>query len=108
MNHPFISPQDQWGMWTALFSIGTLGIWSEKTKIGNMVSASLVSILLGLVASNLGIIPYEAPPYEVVMGYLLPLSISGRFAQRDAFNRKIAARILLGAGVNSFWSYCFY
>lgn len=40
-----------------------------------MVSAALVSILIGLAASNLRIIPYEAPAYSIVMGFLLPLTI---------------------------------
>ncbi|KAK6135255.1 hypothetical protein DH2020_030998 [Rehmannia glutinosa] len=74
-NSPIISPDDQWGMWTALFATGTFGLWSEKTKIGSMVSAALVSILVGLAASNLGIIPHDAPAYSVVFQYLLPLTI---------------------------------
>lgn len=40
-----------------------------------MVSAALVSTLVGLTASNMGIIPYEAPAYSVVLKYLLPLTI---------------------------------
>ncbi|KAL7003471.1 hypothetical protein U1Q18_004625 [Sarracenia purpurea var. burkii] len=75
LNSPLISPQDHWGIWTALFSIGAFGLWSEKTNIGAMVSAALVSTLVGLGASNLGIIPYEAPAYTVVMEYLLPLIV---------------------------------
>ncbi|PON58187.1 hypothetical protein PanWU01x14_167860 [Parasponia andersonii] len=40
-----------------------------------MVSAALVSTLVGLAASNIGIIPYEAPAYSIVMEFLLPLTI---------------------------------
>lgn len=72
---PIVSPDDNWGLWTALFATGTFGLWSEKTKIGSMVSAALVSILVGLAASNLGIIPHDAPAYSVVFQYLLPLTI---------------------------------
>lgn len=39
------------------------------------MSAALVSILLGLAASNMGIIPFEAAAYSVVFQYLLPLTI---------------------------------
>lgn len=35
----------------------------------------MVSILLGLAASNVGILAAEAPAYRIVMYYLLPLSI---------------------------------
>lgn len=48
---------------------------SAKTKIGSMVSSALVSILIGLAASNLRIIPYEAPAYSTVLEYLLPLTV---------------------------------
>lgn len=48
---------------------------SEKTKVGSTVSAALVSTLVGLAASNFGIIPYEAMPYSIVMEFLLPLSV---------------------------------
>ncbi|XP_058205988.1 uncharacterized protein LOC131319645 isoform X1 [Rhododendron vialii] len=75
LNFPLVSPQDHWGTWTALLSIGAFGLWSEKTKIGSMVSSALVSILVGLGASNMGIIPHEAPAYSIVFQYLLPLTI---------------------------------
>ncbi|XP_058088368.1 uncharacterized protein LOC131235244 [Magnolia sinica] len=62
-------------MWATLLSIATFGIWSETTKIGSTLSGAIVSILVGFAASNLGIIPYEAPAYSVVMEYLLPMVI---------------------------------
>nr|GLL20123.1 uncharacterized protein LOC109173123 [Ipomoea trifida] len=75
LSYPIISPQDQWGMWTALFSVGAFGIWSEKTKVGSALSGALVSVLVALAASNLGIIACEAPAYKVVTGFLLPLAV---------------------------------
>ncbi|PHT97270.1 hypothetical protein BC332_33805 [Capsicum chinense] len=75
LNFPIISPQDQWGTWTALFATGAFGIWSEKTKVGGALSGALVSTLVGLAASNLGIIASEAPAYKIVTGFLLPLAV---------------------------------
>ncbi|KAL6533247.1 hypothetical protein OROMI_027359 [Orobanche minor] len=75
INFPIISPQDQWGTWAALFSTGAFGIWSEKTKIGSALSGALVSTLIGLAASNLGVIASEAAAYNVVMEFLLPLAV---------------------------------
>uniref|UniRef100_A0A7N0RBB2 Membrane protein YjcL n=1 Tax=Kalanchoe fedtschenkoi TaxID=63787 RepID=A0A7N0RBB2_KALFE len=72
---PLVSPQDHWGTWMTVFSIGAFGLWSENTKVGGMVSAALVSTLVGLAASNLGIIPQEAPVYLLVLEFLLPLTI---------------------------------
>ena len=48
---------------------------SEKTKIGSMVIAALVSTLVGLTASNIGIIPYEARAYSIIMEFNLPLTV---------------------------------
>ena len=48
---------------------------SEKTKIGSALSGALVSTLVGLAASNLGIISCEAPAYSVVLNFLLPLAV---------------------------------
>ncbi|XP_026661889.2 uncharacterized membrane protein YjcL isoform X2 [Phoenix dactylifera] len=70
-----ISPNDQWGTWTALFATGAFGIWSEKTKIGSALSGALVSTLVGLAASSTGIIASEAPAYKVVLEYLLPMAV---------------------------------
>nr|AFK43461.1 unknown [Medicago truncatula] len=75
LRYPIISSDDHWGVWSAIFSIGAFGIWSEKTKIGSMVSAALVSTLVGLAASNLGILPHDAPAYSIVLEFLLPLTI---------------------------------
>lgn len=75
LSFPIISSQDHWGTWTALFATGAFGIWSEKTKIGSALSGALVSTLVGLAASNLGIIASEAPAYNVVLTFLLPLAV---------------------------------
>lgn len=48
---------------------------SEKTKIGSSLSGALVSTLVGLAASNLGIVSCEAPAYNIVLEYLLPLAV---------------------------------
>ncbi|XP_028796735.1 uncharacterized protein LOC114752176 [Neltuma alba] len=75
LKYPIVSPDDHWGTWSALFSIGAFSLWSEKTKVGSMVSAALVSTFVGLAASNLGILPYDAPAYAIVLEFLLPLVI---------------------------------
>ncbi|XP_040368345.1 uncharacterized membrane protein YjcL isoform X1 [Rosa chinensis] len=73
---PLISPHDQWGNWTVLFATGTFGIWSEKnTNIGGALSGALVSTLIGLAASNLGVISSNAPALSIVLEFLLPLAV---------------------------------
>ncbi|XP_056849378.1 uncharacterized protein LOC130499397 isoform X2 [Raphanus sativus] len=75
LNTPLISGNDEWGTWTALFATGAFGLWSEKTKVGSAVSGALVSTLIGLAASNLGIISSDAPAFAVVLNFLLPLAV---------------------------------
>ncbi|XP_019428367.1 PREDICTED: uncharacterized protein LOC109336302 [Lupinus angustifolius] len=74
-NVPLISPHDQWGNWTSLFAAAAFGIWSEKTKFGSILSGTMVSILVGLAATNFGILSTHSPAYDAVLTFLLPLSI---------------------------------
>ncbi|KAF8113154.1 hypothetical protein N665_0055s0019 [Sinapis alba] len=75
LSTPLISGNDEWGTWTALFATGAFGLWSEKTKVGSAVSGALVSTLIGLAASNLGIISSDAPAFAIVLNFLLPLAV---------------------------------
>ncbi|XP_057827464.2 uncharacterized protein LOC131038906 isoform X2 [Cryptomeria japonica] len=75
LNLPLIAPTNHWGTWSILLTTGAFGIWSEKTKIGSALSGALVSTLVALAASNLGLVAYEAPAYQVVNQYLLPLAV---------------------------------
>ncbi|CAN1751541.1 Uncharacterized membrane protein YjcL [Linum perenne] len=102
LRNPIISPDDHWGTWTALFAAGAFGVWSEKTKVGSMVSAALVSTLVGLAASNLGIIPYEAKAYSIVMEFLLPITVPLLLFRADLRNviqstGKLLLAFLLGS-----------
>ena len=79
---------------------------SEKTDIGQRLSGPLVSTLIGLAASNLGLIPCEAPAYAVVNRFLLPLAVplllfaaDLRRVVRDTGRLLLA--FLLGTGVAS-------
>lgn len=75
LNLPLIAPTNHWGTWSALLAAGAFGIWSEKTKWGSALSGALVSTLVGLAASNLGVVASDAPAYATVNRYLLPLAV---------------------------------
>lgn len=70
-----ISPENHWAMWAVLFTAAALGLWAEKTKWGAKLSAVVVTIIIGFILSNLSIIPSDAPAYDVVWSYLVPLAI---------------------------------
>lgn len=65
-----------------------------------------MSILVGLAASNLGIIPHDAPAYSVVFQYLLPLTIPLLLFRADLrqviqTTGTLFLAFLLGSGITS-------
>ena len=65
-----------WAIWAALACAGAAGLQLERTKWGKEMSGALLSTLIGLTLSNLGVIPSEAPDvYGVVNAFFLPLAV---------------------------------
>ena len=70
-----IGADNQWGLWAVLFIVAAFSLWAEKTKIGSKLSAVVIAIVAAFILSNLSIIPTEAPAYDMVWSYLVPLAI---------------------------------
>jgi uncharacterized membrane protein len=71
-----IIPADQpFAVAGALFAIALFGFWAERKSWGKMVTGAVWAILGAILASNLGIIPKEAPAYSFVFKYLVPALI---------------------------------
>lgn len=65
-----------WGLWAALACAGAAGLQLERTKWGKEMSGALLSTLIGLALSNLGVIPSEAPHVSgPINAFLLPLAV---------------------------------
>lgn len=47
----------------------------QKYKWATKLSSSIIALTIGLILSNLKIIPTDAPAYDVVWSYVIPLSI---------------------------------
>lgn len=74
--HAIIGPDQAWMLWAVLILSATFGIWAEQyTKWGSKLSAVVISILTTFLLSNLYIIPTQAPTYDVVWSYLVPLAV---------------------------------
>ena len=58
-----------------LFIAAAFGLWAEKTKWGSKISAVVITIFATFILSNLSIIPTEAPTYDIVWAYLVPIAI---------------------------------
>ncbi|KAK9907992.1 hypothetical protein WJX75_001141 [Coccomyxa subellipsoidea] len=65
------------GVWTALIIAAAAGLWSERTRIGKELSGPLVSTLIGLLFSNLGLVggANAGTVYDTVNKFILPLAI---------------------------------
>jgi len=70
-----IGADNHWGLWAVLFIIAAFSLWAEKSKIGSKLSAVVIAIISAFILSNLSIIPTEAPAYDMVWSYLVPLAI---------------------------------
>lgn len=54
----------------------TAGIYAEKTKIGEMLSGPLITMVFGLIACNTGLLPTSSVIYDTVLKYFVPLAIA--------------------------------
>lgn len=92
-----IDPGDTWLVWSSLLALSALGLWSDSRWLGRWLSGAVVTLLAGIAASNLGIVPAKADAYTVVYDYLLPLAIPLVLFQADL--RRIlreSGRLLIG------------
>jgi uncharacterized membrane protein len=92
MSSALIGPENHWWLWTVLIAAGAFGLWAERTRWGARVSGAVVAIVVTMVLSNVGAIPVQAPAYDVVWSYLVPLAIPLLLLRADL------ARILSEAG----------
>lgn len=72
----FISPNDHWVLWTVLIATAALSILLEqKNKIAAKLTGPVLALIFGMLMSNLGFIPTQAPTYDIVWDYVVPLAI---------------------------------
>ncbi len=60
---------------TVLAGLAWFGLWADGNRLGKTTSGVLWVILGGVALSNLGVVPFKAPVYDFVGGYLVPLAI---------------------------------
>jgi len=72
----FFSAEDTWALWTILIAWAAVSIYLEQKYIwASKVSGAIIGLLGALVLANLKIIPTEAPVYDAVWGYIVPLAV---------------------------------
>ena len=97
-----ISAEQTWAVWSALLLAAAVGLWAERTRWGGNLSGAVVSLLVAFGLSNAGIIPADAPAYQQVWTWLVPLAIPLLLLRADL--RKILAEcgpLLLAFGIGA-------
>lgn len=72
---PIISADNVFGLGAVLFGLAWLGFWIDQQPIGRKTSGVVWVLVAGMLLSHFRIIPYEAPAYDFVGGYLVSLAI---------------------------------
>lgn len=71
-----ISPENTWALWAILTGIAALSIWLEQNyKWASKVTGAIIGLVCAMVLANLKIIPTDAPTYDNVWGYVVPLAL---------------------------------
>lgn len=79
-----ISAENTLLLWAFLMIAAGAAIYIEQNvRWASKVPGAVIALLIALTASNLGIIPTEAPAYDVVWGYIVPLAIPLLLFQLD-------------------------
>ncbi|MEM1152580.1 MAG: DUF819 family protein [Pseudomonadota bacterium] len=72
---PLIGGEDTFALLAVLTGIVVFSIWAETTKLGRVLSAILVVIVLAMLLSNTGVIPYEADLYKTISSNVVAIAI---------------------------------
>ncbi|MFC3419080.1 DUF819 domain-containing protein [Salinicoccus hispanicus] len=71
-----ISPDETWLLWAFLVGWAAVSIYLEQRfKWASKLSGAIIALLGAMLLANLGILPVEAPVYDAVWSYVVPLSI---------------------------------
>ena len=71
-----ISPENTWALWAILVSIAAISIHLEQTyKWASKITGAIIGLLIAMFLANIRVIPTDAPTYDNVWGYVVPLGI---------------------------------
>lgn len=71
-----ISADNVWMLWAILAGVAAISIWLEqKFSWASKITGCVLALAITMLLSNLKIIPTDAPTYDNVWGYVVPLAI---------------------------------
>ncbi|GAA8965611.1 DUF819 domain-containing protein [Helicobacter pylori] len=81
---PLISADNHLLLWTFLMLAASAAIYIElNCRWAAKIPGAVLALLIALAASNFGLIPTDAPAYDAVWGYIVPLAIPLLLFQLD-------------------------
>lgn len=83
MQSSLLSPDNAVLLWAVLFGLSWFAFWSEKFPFGRKITGVSTVLIGGTILSNLRIIPFSAPTYDVVFDFFVPLAIPLLLFQAD-------------------------
>lgn len=78
-----LSPDNHLGIFAALMGLAALAFWLQTTRLGALLTGTVLVILMAIIAANVGVIPHQAPTYDFVFAYLVPVLIPLFLLQGD-------------------------
>ena len=78
-----LNPDNHLGIFAALMGLAALAFWLQNTRLGSLLTGTVLVILMAIVAANAGVIPHQAPAYDFVFTYLVPVLIPLFLLQGD-------------------------
>jgi uncharacterized membrane protein len=72
---PLIAADQAFALSAVIMAIVASGMWAERTRWGQALGGPLLLLAAAMALSNTGIIPYTAPLYGTVAGFLVPVAI---------------------------------
>src|SRR5439155_27305941 len=74
--HSLIKPEDNWLLWAVIIGGTGASIWLEQTyRWAAKVSGPVLALVTAMFLSTIRIMPTDAPAYDFIGSYLVPLAI---------------------------------
>lgn len=108
LDNPLIGAENTWLLWAIAILGATIAIYLEqKYQWAAKLTGAIIALIIAMLLSNFGIIPMDAPVWDAVWDYVVPLALPLLLLQCDI--RKIgreSGRILVVFLIGSVGTMC--
>ncbi|MDG2461117.1 MAG: DUF819 family protein [Luminiphilus sp.] len=78
-----MSPDNHFGIFAVIMSLSGAAFLLQGTRIGAQITGTVIVILGAIFAANVGFIPHQAPAYDFVFTFIVPILIPLFLLQAD-------------------------